>query len=214
MIGNTNAVVKKGGGGEVIQTVQCYVKEPVRNNDTVKLNAGVGDGPAPYDIYNGFSTEGNELSFLGVALDNGVVGDIVNVNTVLPSSQITIEVDEDNAVIDFNNNNEINQVNINVVAKDIYLAFTQSSKVMYFKNSTLPFIPSTNTFESKSYTYYTYENNAMVEHTATTSSSTTDVNIYDGTTLIIDTTDPFSNGTWTKDSIQDELLSSLIEISL
>ena len=119
------------------------------------------------------------------------------------NADITVTASQDNSVIEFNNDNEIDDVTINVTAVDNYIAFTQNSKTMYFKNNTLPFISSENAFASKSYTYYTYENNVMVSHSATTSSVTVGTNSYDGTTLKLDTTDSFSNGTWTKDQTKD-----------
>lgn len=172
--------------------------------DTVKLNAGMGLNNYDWTAYPSDTTTTNDLTIEGEVAS--IETDSLKL-TSTPSpdgADITVNVDQDDAEIKFNNNDEIDQVKINVFAKDLYLAFIKGADTIYFKNNTLPFIASENTFESKSYTYYTYENSAMVSHNATTSSVTGDgANRYNGITLNIDTSDTFSNGIWTKDNNKD-----------
>ena len=187
----------------ISSVITCYAIEAVEANANIKANRGVGDSDADYDIYAEDTATTNELTLDGLAVTSAESGQPVEAVVNENDAEISVIANEDDAEIAFNNDNTLNQVTINVVAKDIYIAFTQSDKTMYFKNDTRPFVASENTFESKSYTYYTYENNAMVSHSATTSSVTVGTNSYDGTTLKIDTTDTFSNGTWTKDSTKN-----------
>lgn len=172
--------------------------------DTVWINAGMGLNNYDWTGYALDSTTTNSLTITGEVAS--VETDSLKL-TSTPSpdgADITINVDQDEAEIEFNNDDEIDQVNINVIALDKYLAFTKGDDTMYFKNNILPFIASENTFESKSYTYYTYESNVMVSHSATTSSVTSGgANRYDGITLNIDTSDIFSNGIWTRDNNED-----------
>lgn len=186
-----------------VAPIGCYAEEAVTLDDEVKVNMGVGNSDTDYNVYASNTSTTNELTLDGLARETGSAGDTVPVRITLNNAEINVVANEDNADIQFNNSNEINEVNINVVAKDIYVAFTKGADTMYFKNNTLPFVASENTFESKSYTYYTYANGTMSAHTATTSSVSVGANTYDGVTLILDTTDTFSNGTWTKDETQN-----------
>ena len=187
-----------------LMPVECYAVDNIEINDAVKVNAGVGDSETDYNVYAANTAITNILTLDGLARSTTSAGEIASVRITTKDAQITVEANEDDCDIKFNNDNEINEVNINVVAKDLYLAFIQSDKIIYFKNNTLPFIPIENvTFENKSYTYYTYDNNSMIEHTATTSSVTVGANTYDGTILNINTSDNFSNGIWTRNVIQD-----------
>lgn len=189
--------------------IDAYAEESIVLNNPVKLNMGVGNSNTDYNVYASNTVITNELTLDAVAASTTEAGEIAQVELANPNNMdITVQaLDENNALIDadieFNNSNEIDEVNFIIEAKDIYIAFTKGSDIMYFKNTTLPFISSENTFESKSYTYYTYENNIMIAHTATTSSISIGANTYNGITLNIDTSDSFSNGIWTRDNNED-----------
>lgn len=191
--------------------LDAYAAESIVLGNAVKLNAGVGDSDQDYNVYASNTVITNDLTLDAVAASTTSAGSVAQVELANPNNMdIMVQaLDENNAPIDadieFNNSNEIDEVNFIIEAKDIYVAFTKGDDMMYFKNDTIPFIPmSDKTFESKSYTYYTYENGAMVSHNATTSSVTSDrANTYDGTTLNLDTSDTFSNGIWTRDVNED-----------
>lgn len=177
--------------------------DSISEGDDVIINNGMATSNLKMSAYlTTDNTMINDLSLTGVV--SQVNGDVITLEQQ-PSNnaQINVISDQDDCNIEFNNDNEIKSVEINVIAKDLYLAFTQSDKTIYFKNNTLPFIPSDNTFESKSYTYYTYENNLMVSHSATTSSVTVGTNTYDGTILKLNTSDSFSDGNWNRDNSKD-----------
>lgn len=184
--------------------VDCYAEEAVSIDNEVKVNMGIGNSNTDYNVYAANTAVTNELTLDGLARATGNVGDTVPVRITYNDAEINVITDEDDTDIQFNNNNDINEVSINVVAKDLYIAFTQNDKTMYFKNDTRPFVVSENSFASKSYTYYTYSNNVMSAHTATTSSVSVGANTYDGITLNINTTeDIFSNGIWIKDETKN-----------
>lgn len=183
--------------------VDCYAAEAVTVDDPVKVNMGVGDSDTDYNVYAANTGISNELTLDGLARQTGNVGDTVPVRITYNDAEINVVADQNDANIQFNNSNEVNEVNINVVAKDIYVAFIKGADTMYFKNDTRPFVASENTFESKSYTYYTYANGTMTAHNATTSSVSVGANTYDGVTLNLNTTDSFSNGVWTKDDTKN-----------
>lgn len=175
--------------------------------DTVKLNAGVGENNYDFTAYPSDTTQTNDLTVDGEVAEVKTDSIVLTEEPQIENAEITIEVDQDNADIQFNNNNDICTVNIVADMKEThnYLAFKRTDNaIIYFKDRTYPFVPSENNFNEITFTYYTYENNVMVEHSATTQSSSNST--YDGTTLTIHATTLTVDGVWTRDTADDEVI--------
>jgi hypothetical protein len=195
------------------RVIEAYAAEAVIAEATIKLNAGVGDSNYDYNAYAADTETTNDLTIDATAVTSAEIGEVAQVlPTEDTTANITVNANQDEAEIEFNNGDKIDQVNINIIAKDLYLAFTKGSgptgtSKIYFKNNTLPFIPNDNkTFENTEFVYYTRRTDgSMMEHTATTSSVTSGgANTYNGTTLWIDSPSSyFINGIWTRNNSED-----------
>lgn len=192
--------------------INCYAVEAVTVDSAVKVNAGVGNGNTDYSVYASNTAQTNELTLDGFARSSASAGEIAEVRvTDYKEAEITIEVDQNNADIQFNNSNDICTVNIVADMKEThnYLAFKRTDNaIIYFKDRTYPFVPSDNNFNETSFTYYTYANNVMTEHTATTQSSSSGNSNYDGTTLTIHSATLAVDGVWTRDTADDEVITT------
>lgn len=187
-----------------VAPIACYAAENIINNNNVLANIGVGNSEYEYEIVNEDSTNSNILSLSAIAKSSASTGNEVLAKVIEDNITITINSDQDDADIKINNNNEINTVNINVTAISKFLAFKKDNNIIYFKNNVLPFIANKNlTFENKNFIYYIYVDNIMTTHSATTSSVSIGSNIYDGTTLIIDSLDTSITGNWIRSSTDD-----------
>lgn len=179
--------------------------------DTVKLNAGVGENNYDFTAYPSDTAQTNDLTVDGQVAEVKTDSIVLTEEPQIENAEITIEVDQDNADIEFNNGNDICTVNIvaNMPETHNYLAFKRQSdnSIIYFKDRTYPFVPSDNTYPEITFTYYTYENNEMISHTATTQSQTAGDTIYDGETLIIHSATAAVNGTWLRDTEQDQTIN-------
>lgn len=200
MFGKTNARNLSGA------STLCYVAEDIVAGTTVLANAGVGNSEYDYELVNEGSTNSNELSLSALAKSDGTAGGTGLAKITKDDVIVTITIDQDDAEILLNNENDI--VSVNVIANDVskYLCFVQGNKKIYFRNFTNPFIPnvSNKTYTSKTYTYYTYAEGIMTAHSDTTTTNTQDgANTYDGTTLKIDGSDSYSYGTWTRSATND-----------
>ena len=193
----------------------CYAAEAVVENEQVKINAGVGDSDTDYNVYAANTATTNELTLDGLARSSAAAGETAGVRiTNYNETEITVETPEDNADIQFNNDNDICTVNItaNMQETHNWLAFKKTDdSVIYFKDRTYPFVPSDNTYPSTSFTYYTYENNAMVEHTATTQSATSGDTTYDGTTLTIHSQIVAVDGVWQRQTELDQAITTELD---
>jgi hypothetical protein len=174
--------------------------------DTVKLNAGMGENNYDFTAYHSDTTQTNDLTVDGEVAEVKTDSIVLTEEPQIENAEITIEVEQDNADIQFNNSNDICTVNIVANAIDVnnYLAFKKTdNSIIYFKDNTLPFVPSENTYPSISFTYYTYEDNVMTSHTGTTQSAVSGDTTYDGTTLVIHSDILLLDGTWTRDISDD-----------
>ena len=192
--------------------INCYAAEAVTVDNAVKLNAGMGNADVDYNVYAANTSVTNVLTLDGLARSSASIGETAEVRvTDYQEKVITITTDQENADIQFNNGNDICTVNIvaNMPETHNYLAFKRQSdnSIIYFKDRTYPFVPSDNTYPETSFTYYTYENNEMVEHAATTQSQTAGDTTYDGETLIIYSATVAVNGTWLRDIDNDQTIT-------
>lgn len=174
--------------------------------DNVILNSGMATSDLKWSAYPVTETSMiNDLSLEGsvVEISNNI---ITLENNPQNNAEIEVKCEQDNAEIEFNNLNEVCEVEIdvNAVTSSNMLAFIRDdNSVIYFKDRTYPFVPSDNNFNEVTFTYYTYEDNVMVEHTATTQSSSSGNSTYDGTTLTIHSQTVVVDGIWTRDSQLD-----------
>lgn len=174
--------------------------------DNVILNSGMATSDLKWSAYPVTDNSMiNDLSLEGsvVEISNNI---ITLENNPQNNAEIEVKCEQDNAEIEFNNLNEVCEVEIdvNAVTSSNMLAFIRDdNSVIYFKDRTYPFVPSDNNFNEVTFTYYTYENNVMVEHTATTQSSSSGNSTYDGTTLTIHSQTVAVDGVWTRDSQLD-----------
>lgn len=179
--------------------------------DTVKLNAGVGENNYDFTAYSSDTTQTNDLTVDGEVAEVKTDSIVLTEEPQIENAEITIEVDQDNADIQFNNSNDICTVNIVANMKEThnYLAFKRTDNtIIYFKDRTYPFVSSDNNFNEVTFTYYTYENNVMVEHSATTQSSSSGNSTYDGTTLTIHSATLAVDGIWTRDTVEDKTIAT------
>lgn len=192
--------------------INCYAAEAVTVDSAVKLNAGIGDSNTDYDVYASNTSQTNDLTLDGVARSSASAGEIAEVRiTDYKEAEITIEVDQDNADIQFNNNNDICTVNIVADMKEThnYLAFKRTDNaIIYFKDREYPFVASDNNVNETSFTYYTYSGGVMTEHTATTQSSSSGNSTYDGTTLTIHSATVAVDGVWARDTADDQVIAT------
>lgn len=174
--------------------------------DNVILNSGMATSDLKWSAYPITDNSMiNDLSLEGsvVEISNNI---IILENNPQNNAEIEIKCDQDNADIQFNNLNEVCEVEIdvNAVTSSNMLAFIRDdNSVIYFKDRTYPFVPSDNNFNEVTFTYYTYEDNVMVEHTATTQSSSSGNSTYDGNTLTIHSVTVAVNGIWTRNAELD-----------
>ena len=180
--------------------------------DTVKLNAGVGENNYDFTAYPSDTTQTNDLTVDGEIAEVKTDSIVLTEEPQIENAEITIEVDQDNADIQFNNGNDICTVTIvaNMPETHNYLAFKRQSdnSIIYFKDRTYPFVPSDNNVNETSFTYYTYADSVMTEHTATTQSSSSGNSAYDGTTLTIHSATLAVDGVWTRDTADDEIIAT------
>ena len=180
--------------------------------DTVKLNAGVGENNYDFTAYPSDTTQTNDLTVDGEIAEVKTDSIVLTEEPQIENAEITIEVDQDNADIQFNNGNDICTVTIvaNMPETHNYLAFKRQSdnSIIYFKDRTYPFVPSDNNVNETSFTYYTYADSVMTEHTATTQSSSSGNSTYDGTTLTIHSATLAVDGVWTRDTADDEIIAT------
>jgi hypothetical protein len=188
--------------------INCYAVDAVTMDDAVKVNAGMGSADVDYNVYAANTSVTNVLTLDGVARSTTSAGDIAQIRvTNFNEQEITVTTEEDGCDIQFNNGNELCSVNVvaNMEETHNYLAFKRSDddQIIYFKDRVYPFVPSDNTYDEVSFTFYTYENDNMVSHTATTQSSSVGDSTYDGITLIIYSVTLLCNGTWTRSIVAD-----------
>lgn len=179
--------------------------------DTVKLNAGVGENNYDFTAYPSDTAQTNDLTIDGEVAEVKTDSIVLTEEPQIENAEITIEVDQDNADIQFNNSNDICTVNIVADMKEMhnYLAFKRTDNtIIYFKNRTYPFVPSDNNFNEVTFTYYTYADSVMTEHSATTQSSSSGNSTYDGVTLTIHSTTITVDGVWTRDTVDDEVIAT------
>ena len=169
---------------------RAYMVNTLTAGDNIMLNCGMATSNEVWSGYTVDTTNSviyNELTlFSTVSSVDGQIALLPEIPT--NNANVKIVADVDDAEISFNNNNDVNTVQINADMKEThkYLAFVKTdNSVIYFKDREYPFVASENTYPSTSFTYYTYENETMSEHTATTQSSTSGDTTYDGQTLTI-----------------------------
>lgn len=199
----------------VIMTSALIVGKAINNSfsvgDTVPLNVGIGENNYDVTAYATDSTMTNILTVYGEVAEVKTDSIVLTEEPQIENAEITIEVDQDNADIQFNNNNDICTVNIVADMKEThnYLAFKRTDNaIIYFKDREYPFVASDNNFNEVTFSYYTYENNVMVEHSATTQNSSSGNSTYDGTTLTIHSATVAVDGVWTRDTVDDEVIAT------
>lgn len=179
--------------------------------DTVKLNAGTGDNNYDFTAYPSDTAQTNDLTIEGEVAEVKTDTLVLTSEPTLDNADISVVADQDNADIQFNNSNDICTVNIVADMKEThnYLAFKRTDNaIIYFKDRTYPFVPSDNNTNETSFTYYTFSNGVMTEHTATTQSSSSGNSTYDGTTLTIHSATVAVDGVWTRDTADDEVIAT------
>jgi hypothetical protein len=181
--------------------INCYAAEAVTVDNAVKLNAGMGSADVDYNVYAANTSVINVLTLDGLARSSASVGETAEVRVTDYQEQvITITTDQDNADIEFNNGNDINQATINlnpIIVRQKYLAFVKTdNSVIYFKGSVTPFSAGGNAVNNTQFTYYTYANGVMTSHLATT--ATTGNSNYQDNILTIYSATEVVNGVFTR----------------
>jgi len=183
--------------------INCYAVDAVTMDDTVKVNAGMGSADVDYNVYAANTSITNVLTLDGLARSSASIGETAEVRvTDYQENVITITTDQENADIQFNNGNDINQATINlnpIIVRQKYLAFTKTdNSVIYFKGSVAPFSAGGNAVNNTQFTYYTYANGVMTSHLATTATATTGNSNYQDNILTIYSQTQVVNGIFTR----------------
>lgn len=146
--------------------------------DTVKLNAGMGMNNYEYTAYPSGTTSTNDLTIEGEVAEVKENSLKLTAEPAPAMGEITVVANEDNCDISFNNEKDIRAITINASAqKNItYNCYKNDNQKIYFKEG-CPLIPRLNndgtpySYNSLTFTYYTYEEGEFVSHSFTTNSS-------------------------------------------
>lgn len=146
--------------------------------DTVKLNEGMGLNNYEYTAYPSDTTTANDLTIEGEVAEVNENSLKLTAEPAPEMGEITVVADEDDCDISFNNEKDIRAITINASAqKNItYNCYKNDNQKIYFKEG-CPLIPRLNndgtpySYNSLTFTYYTYEEEEFVSHSFTTNSS-------------------------------------------